>query len=106
MYGIMITALVERAGFCGELRALTLPSENPSYNQQRTASDQSQKKTVDPSVYKEFEQKIKDISPAALTNAIASFTQRREQAIKNRSLDEVEYYSKLLDLLNKKGAKQ
>ncbi len=102
LHGVMLLALFDGAGICGELRPLELPSEKQNlYTRQQAETVQPKRQKVDASVYKEFERKVKNLSPDERKKASEGFVEKRDMAIKNKSWDEVEYYSKLIDILRK-----
>lgn len=102
LYGPMLLALFDSAGICGELRPLELPSQKQNlYDRQQTETAQPKKQKVDATVYKEFEQKVKNLSPDEKKKASEGFVKKRDMAIKNESWDEVEYYSKLINIIKK-----
>ncbi len=99
---LMLSAGIHNMAFCGELRPLVLPSEKQNLNtRQQTDSIQASKPKMDASVYKEFEQKVKNLSQDERKKASEGFIGKRDEAIKRKSWDEVEYYSKLIDILKK-----
>ena len=101
LHVLILLAFFDSAGICGELRTLELPSQKQDqYNRQQGETVQP-KKQVDASVYREFEQKVKNLSPDERKKASAGFAEKRDMAIKSRSWDEVEYYSKLIEILGK-----
>lgn len=100
--GLILLTLFVSAGICGELRTLELPSQKQGiHNRQQGETVQPRKQTVDRSVYKEFEQKVKKMSPDERKKASEGFAKKRDMAIKSDSSDEVEYYSKLIGILGK-----
>lgn len=102
MQGVAFLVFIAGTAFCGELRTLVLPSEkqNTTYNR-RMETLRVKPEPVDPAVYQEFELKVKNLTVPERKAAVKGFNEKRELAIKSRSLDEVEYYTNLLDILKK-----
>jgi hypothetical protein len=86
-------------GISGELRPFELPSQNAP-NAPAAPRERPQEK-VDESVYKNFEEKTKGLSPAEKKEFIAAYGKKRDQAIANEKWDEAKHYKRLLDILGK-----
>jgi hypothetical protein len=87
-------------GVCGELVPVEPPSKYESQSQGKERSKRSQQ-TVDSSVYKDFERKVRGMNPQEKDELRHAIKQKRDSAITNKSWEEVTHYKKLLDILAK-----
>lgn len=91
-------------GFCGEFinkrRSLSLEDDPPS-QKQSTILDSPAQNTNSDSVYNEFEQKIKKISPDKKNEIKNAFKRKLNEAQNGNRWDEVSYYGKLIEILEK-----
>lgn len=95
-----IIALFTGIGICGELMPIEPPSKFESQSQGKERSKSSQR-TVDSSVYKDFERKVSGMNPQEKDKLRNAIKQKRDSAIANKSWEEVTHYKKLLDIMAK-----
>ena len=77
-----------------------VPQGTPTYPQHPTYP-QSSAPTVRPSVYSDFEKSIENLASSDIKNLIVKFSKERDQAAKNKNIDDFAYYQNLIDILNK-----
>jgi hypothetical protein len=99
---LMVYACLVCAGSAhsGEFRPYDLPSKS----QQRTMTqeqltNQEEGRVIDESAYTDFQRKVASMTLEQKADLRVYFSKKREQA---QELQEYKYYSRLIDILNKK----
>ncbi len=91
-------------GLCGEFvnkqRSLSL-EDAPPPQKQYSIPDSPAQETASESVYNDFEQKTKKLSPDEKNKIKNAFKQKLNDAQKGERWDEVSYYGKLIEILEK-----
>lgn len=96
---VMTGFLVIPAG-AEEFRPLQLPPQQVAPYQQYRPPPQSQQ-GVDETVYENFAQEVRGMTAERKRRLIATFSAKRDRAIRNRQADQSLHYQRLLEILKK-----
>jgi hypothetical protein len=103
-YSFMVLCLVSLSIIASvwgsELRPYQLPSQQRSVMEKQLPEGSQNGETVDESVYKDFEEKVRAMGNGNKLKLKEAFSKRRDEAIKNGRIKEAKYYLRLLKILN------
>jgi hypothetical protein len=96
--GSAVWLAATRPALAGDLRPLDLPS-------QRAYQGSAAQSAVDPRVYEEFAQHVRGMSEQQRNDTTATYKARLGTAVQQGTAEEIRYYNKLLDILQRTPSK-